>query len=110
MCTNICRGCRYVHRFIILDWLQIIKPKMKTAAIGENSNVLEFRQNEHGIITVYTAGGYACLTIVPRDDCGSIRDAVLDWVDTLPDDSPARFTDVYRTLVKLRAEVEALPL
>ena len=110
MCTSICRGCRYVHRVIILAWLQVIKTKMKTATIGKNGVMLEFRQNEHKILTVYTAGGHACLTIVPRDDCGSIRDAVLDWVDTLPDDSPARFTDVFRTLVKLRAEVEALPL
>lgn len=99
-----------MHGFIILDWFQVIKTKMKTATIGKPGITLEFRQNEHGILTVYTAGGYACLTIVPKDDCGSIRDAVLDWVDTLPDDSPARFTDVFRSLVELRAEVEALPL
>ena len=99
-----------MHRFIILDWLQAVKTKMKTASIGQNCSMLRFVQNEHNVITVYTHDDQPCLTIVPKDDCGSIRDAVLDWVDTMPDDSPARVTDAFRSLVDLSAEVEALPL
>ena len=83
---------------------------MNTLIIKENGTMLRFVQNEHRILTVYTADNQPWLTIVPKDDCGSIREAVLDWLDTLSDDSPARVTDVFRTLVKLRAKVEALPL